>query len=267
VKKLPAIDIQNISVRFRTPDGPLAALENISAQIEPRSFITVVGPSGCGKTTLLKVLSGVLAPSGGEVCFDGRPLKQAAMTGHIGFVFQRPMLLPWRTAIENVMLTLEVTRKELSPHERQAEARRWLEIVGLKGFEERRPHELSGGMQQRVSLARALVFQPAILLMDEPFAALDEITRELMQDELLRMWSRIETTVVFITHSIPEAVLLSEKILVLSVRPGRVIDTIEVPFERPRTEAIRGLPRFAEITEHIRQHLRAGRADIEKVEP
>jgi NitT/TauT family transport system ATP-binding protein len=267
VKKLPAIDIQNISVRFRTPDGPLAALENISAQIEPRSFITVVGPSGCGKTTLLKVLSGVLAPSGGEVCFDGRPLKQAAMTGHIGFVFQRPMLLPWRTAIENVMLTLEVTRKELSPHERQAEARRWLEIVGLKGFEERRPHELSGGMQQRVSLARALVFQPAILLMDEPFAALDEITRELMQDELLRMWSRIETTVVFITHSIPEAVLLSEKILVLSARPGRVIDTIEVPFERPRTEAIRGLPRFAEITEHIRQHLRAGRADIEKVEP
>jgi NitT/TauT family transport system ATP-binding protein len=267
VKKLPAIDIQNISVRFRTPDGPLAALEDISAQIEPRSFITVVGPSGCGKTTLLKVLSGVLAPSGGEVCFDGRPLKEAAMTGHIGFVFQRPMLLPWRTAIENVMLTLEVTRKELSPHERQAEARRWLEIVGLKGFEERRPHELSGGMQQRVSLARALVFQPAILLMDEPFAALDEITRELMQDELLRMWSRIETTVVFITHSIPEAVLLSEKILVLSARPGRVIDTIEVPFERPRTEAIRGLPRFAEITEHIRQHLRAGRADIEKVEP
>jgi NitT/TauT family transport system ATP-binding protein len=264
VKKLPAIDLQDITVRFRTPEGPLTALEHISAQIEPRSFLTVVGPSGCGKTTLLKVLSGVLPPSSGEVCFDGRPLKQAAMTGHIGFVFQRPMLLPWRTALENVMLTMEVTRKEVRHTERASEARRWLEIVGLKGFEERRPHELSGGMQQRVSLARALVFQPQILLMDEPFAALDEITREVMQDELLRLWTRIDTTVVFITHSIPEAVLLSEKILVLSARPGRIIDTIDVPFERPRTEAIRGLPQFGEITQHIRQHLRAGRADIER---
>jgi NitT/TauT family transport system ATP-binding protein len=265
VKKLPAIDIENLSVRFRTREGPLTALENISVHIEPRSFLAVVGPSGCGKTTLLKVLSGVLAPSSGDVCFDGRPLKQAAMIGHIGFVFQRPMLLPWRTAIENVMLTMEVTRKDMNLREREGEARRWLEIVGLKGFEERRPHELSGGMQQRVSLARALVFQPAILLMDEPFAALDEITREVMQDELLRMWASMDTTVVFITHSIPEAVLLSEKILVLSARPGRVIETIDVSFPRPRTEAIRGLPRFAEITQHIRQHLRAGRADIERI--
>jgi NitT/TauT family transport system ATP-binding protein len=267
VKKLPAIDIEDITVRFRTPDGPLVALEHVSAHIEPRSFLTVVGPSGCGKTTLLKVLSGVLAPSAGEVRFDGRPLREAAMTGHIGYVFQRPMLLPWRTALDNVMLTMEVTRKQISQRERQAEARRWLEIVGLKGFDERRPHELSGGMQQRVSIARALVFQPQILLMDEPFAALDEITREVMQDELLRLWSRIDTTVVFITHSIPEAVLLSEKILVLSARPGRIIETIEVPFERPRTEAIRGLARFAEITQHIRRHLRAGRADIERREP
>ena len=218
MNKLPAIDIQDISVRFRTPDGPLLALEHISAHIEPRSFLTVVGPSGCGKTTLLKVLSGVLPPSAGEVCFDGRPLKEAAMTGHIGYVFQRPMLLPWRTALGNVMLTMEVTRKEMSQQEREGEARRWLDIVGLRGFEERRPHELSGGMQQRVSLARALVFQPRILLMDEPFAALDEITREAMQDELLRLWSRIDTTVVFITHSIPEAVLLSEQILVLSAQ-------------------------------------------------
>lgn len=265
--KLPAIDIQDITVRFRTPDGPLTALEHISATIAPRSFLTVVGPSGCGKTTLLKVLSGVLAPSSGEVCFDGRPRKEANMTGHIGYVFQRPMLLPWRSAIDNVMLTMEVTRKQIRPQQREAEARRWLEIVGLKGFEERHPHELSGGMQQRVSLARALVFQPRILLMDEPFAALDEITREAMQDELLRMWARIDTTVVFITHSIPEAVLLSEKILVLSARPGRIIEAIDVPFARPRTKSIRGLPRFAELTEHIRQHLRAGRADIERPDP
>lgn len=244
----------------------MLALERISAHIEPRSFLTVVGPSGCGKTTLLKVLSGVLPPSAGEVCFDGRPLREAAMTGHIGYVFQRPMLLPWRTALANVMLTMEVTRKEMSQQERQAEARRWLEIVGLRGFEERRPHELSGGMQQRVSIARALVFQPQILLMDEPFAALDEITREAMQGELLRLWSRIDTTVIFITHSIPEAVLLSERVLVLSARPGRIIETIEVPFPRPRTEAIRGLPRFAELTEQIRRHLRAGRADIESQE-
>jgi len=264
VKKLPAIDISGITVRFRTPDGPLTALEDVSARIAPRSFLTVVGPSGCGKTTLLKVLSGVLTPSAGDVYFDGQPLAKATMTGRIGYVFQRPLLLPWRTALANVMLTMEVARKETSKREREQEARRWLELVGLKAFEERYPHELSGGMQQRVSISRALVFQPQILLMDEPFAALDEITREAMQDELLRLWTKIDTTVIFITHSIPEAVLLSERILVMSARPGRVIETIEVPFERPRSESVRGLPRFAELTQHIRQHLRVGRADIEK---
>ncbi|MGE0736778.1 MAG: ABC transporter ATP-binding protein [Alphaproteobacteria bacterium] len=264
MKKLPTIDIRDITVRFRTPEGPLTAIENVSATIAPRSFLTVVGPSGCGKTTLLKVLSGVLTPSGGEVFFDDRPLAKAEMTGRIGYVFQRPMLLPWRTALDNVMLTMEVARKETSKREREQEARRWLDIVGLKGFEDRHPHELSGGMQQRVSISRALVFQPQILLMDEPFAALDEITRETMQDQLLSLWSAIDTTVIFITHSISEAVLLSEEILVMSARPGRVIETIKVPFERPRSETIRGLPRFAELTDQIRRHLRAGRADSER---
>ncbi len=264
MRKLPAIDIRGITVRFRTPEGPLVALQDVSANIAPRSFLTVVGPSGCGKTTLLKVLSGVLTPSTGEVFFDGQPLAKASMTGRIGYVFQRPMLLPWRTTLANVMLTMEVARKETSRREREQEARRWLEIVGLKGFEDRYPHELSGGMQQRVSISRALVFQPQILLMDEPFAALDEITREAMQDQLLQLWTAIDTTVIFITHSIPEAVLLSEKILVMSARPGRVVETIDVPFERPRSEAVRGLARFAELTDHIRRHLRAGRADIER---
>ena len=255
--------VRHVAKSYEVDGRLVPVIGDLSMTLDTGQIVSIVGPSGCGKTTLLKVLSGVLPPSAGEVCFDGRPLREAAMTGHIGYVFQRPMLLPWRTALGNVMLTMEVTRKEMSPQERQGEARRWLDIVGLRGFEERRPHELSGGMQQRVSLARALVFQPRILLMDEPFAALDEITREAMQDELLRLWSRLDTTVVFITHSIPEAVLLSERILVLSARPGRIIETIDVPFPRPRTEAIRGLPRFAEITEHIRRHLRAGRADIE----
>jgi NitT/TauT family transport system ATP-binding protein len=252
----PAITVDQLSVRFRTARGTVNALDNVSFEIPSRSFMTIVGPSGCGKTTLLKVLSGVLAPTAGNVKFDGQVVGRQNVVGQVGYVFQRPLLLPWRTALENVLLTLEVARKEMSRAERLAEARRWLEITGLKGFEGRYPNELSGGMQQRVSISRALAFRPQLLLMDEPFAALDEITRETLQEELLQLWSKVETTVVFITHSIPEAVLLSERIVVMSARPGRVVEQIEVPFARPRSEDTRALPAFGELASHIRHLLR-----------
>jgi NitT/TauT family transport system ATP-binding protein len=252
----PAITVDKLSVRFKTARDTVNALDDVSFEIPARSFITIVGPSGCGKTTLLKVLSGVLSPTSGSVKFDGKVIDRQNVVGQVGYVFQRPLLLPWRTALENVMLTLEVARKQMSRAERLAEAHKWLEITGLKGFEDHYPNELSGGMQQRVSISRALAFRPRLLLMDEPFAAVDEITRETLQEELLQLWTKVETTVVFITHSIPEAVLLSERIVVMSARPGRVIEQIEVPLARPRSEETRGLPPFHELAAHIRHLLR-----------
>lgn len=254
--KAPGISIEDLSVVFKTKTGVTTALDKVSFDIAPGSFLSVVGPSGCGKTTLLKILSGVLQPSGGRVLFDREPLARTKVQGQVGYVFQRALLLPWRSALDNVMLTLEVARRGMSRSEREAEARHWLQVAGLAGFEHRFPHELSGGMQQRVSICRALAFRPKILLMDEPFAALDEITRETLQEELLRIWAQTETTVVFITHSIPEAVLLSEQIVVMSARPGRVLERINVPFPRPRTEAIREMPDFAALASRIRGLLR-----------
>jgi NitT/TauT family transport system ATP-binding protein len=257
VSAVPHIAIDGLTVRYRAKESSVLAIDGVSIDIPPRSFVSIVGPSGCGKTTLLKVLSGVLKPSSGRVTLDGAPLDAAAVAGRVGYVFQRPLLLPWRTALHNVALTCEVARKEVGREDRLAEARKWLALTGLKGFEDRLPHELSGGMQQRVSLSRALAFQPPILMMDEPFAALDEITREAMQDELLRLWSLTENTVIFITHSITEAVLLSERIVVMTARPGRVDSVIDVPFPRPRDEALRGSPAFTALVQEIRQKLRA----------
>jgi NitT/TauT family transport system ATP-binding protein len=253
---VPNIRINDLSVRYRTKGSAVTALEHVSLDIPPNSFVSIVGPSGCGKTTLLKVLSGVLRPSGGDVKFDNKSLVEADLSGKIGYVFQRPLLLPWRTAMENVALTLEVAKKSLGREERLAEARKWLELVGLAGFEDRLPNELSGGMQQRVSLCRALAFRPPILMMDEPFAALDEITRETMQEELLRLWSITESSVIFITHSISEAVLLSERIVVMSARPGKVDEIIDVPFPRPRGEELRGSSAFTDLVQYIRHKLR-----------
>jgi NitT/TauT family transport system ATP-binding protein len=252
----PAISIEDLSVSFKSKTGIVTALDNVSFKIPSRSFLSVVGPSGCGKTTLLKVLSGVLQPSGGRVLFDGEAINKGKVQGQVGYVFQRALLLPWRSALDNVMLTLEVARRGMGKAEREEQARRWLRIAGLEGFEHRMPHELSGGMQQRVSICRALAFQPKILLMDEPFAALDEITRETLQGELLQLWAQTETTVVFITHSIPEAILLSEQIIVMSARPGRVLERIDVPFARPRREEMRELPKFTQLAGHVRSLLR-----------
>jgi NitT/TauT family transport system ATP-binding protein len=256
VSRVPNINIDRLSVRYRTKGNLLAALDEISLEIPRKSFVSVVGPSGCGKTTLLKILSGVLQPSSGEVRFDGRLLAQADLSGKVGYVFQRPLLLPWRSALENVALTSEIARKSIPRETRLAEAKRWLALTGLAGFEDRLPHELSGGMQQRVSLCRALAFNPPILMMDEPFAALDEITRETMQDELLRLWNITESSVIFITHSISEAVLLSERVVILTARPGKIDEIIDIPFPRPRTDDIRGSAVFTELVQHIRHKLR-----------
>jgi NitT/TauT family transport system ATP-binding protein len=256
----PLIRLEGIKKVFLTDEVETHALSEVHLEIRAGEYVAIAGPSGCGKTTLLKVLSGVLAPTSGSVSFDGKVVQRQNVVGQVGYVFQRPLLLPWRTALENVLLTLEVARKEMSRADRLAEAHRWLEITGLKGFENRYPNELSGGMQQRVSISRALAFRPQLLLMDEPFAALDEITRETLQEELLELWSKVETTVVFITHSIPEAVLLSERIVVMSARPGRVVEEIEVPFARPRSEETRALPSFSELAGHIRHLLRGNPA-------
>ena len=259
---VPHILIEKLTLQYRTKSSVVAALEAVSMDIPPRSFVSIVGPSGCGKTTLLKVLSGVLRATRGRVLLDGRSIEEANLSGKIGHVFQRPLLLPWRTALGNVLLTTEIARKEMPLEQRIAEARRWLSLTGLAGFEDRLPHELSGGMQQRVSLCRALAFRPPILMMDEPFAALDEITRETMQEELLRLWSVTESTVIFVTHSITEAVLLSERVIVLTARPGRVDEIIDIPFSRPRGEELRGSPRFTELVQHIRHKLRGGHSEL-----
>ena len=252
----PHVSIEDLSIRYRTKGDGVLALDRVSIDIPPKSFVSVVGPSGCGKTTLLKVVSGVLKPSSGEIRFDGRPIDPRDVAGRIGYVFQRPLLLPWRSAIDNITLTSEIVHPRSTRKEREAEARRWLRVTGLEGFETRLPHELSGGMQQRVSLCRALAFRPPILMMDEPFAALDEITRESLQDELLQLWNVMESTVIFITHSISEAVLLSERIVVMTARPGRVMEVIDVPFPRPRDDSLRSSKIFGELVQHIREKLR-----------
>jgi NitT/TauT family transport system ATP-binding protein len=253
---VPHIQIEKLTLRYRTSGDAVLALDNVSIDIPPLSFLGIVGPSGCGKTTLLKVLSRVLKPTSGRVLIDRAPLEDVNLAGKVGYVFQRPLLLPWRIALGNVLLTTEITRKHLPYEVRLAGARKWLELTGLSGFESRLPHELSGGMQQRVSLSRALAFSPSILMMDEPFAALDEITREAMQEALLQLWGITESTIVFVTHSISEAVLLADRVIVMTARPGRVDETVVVPFPRPRTEELRGSPEFTELVQRIRHKLR-----------
>jgi NitT/TauT family transport system ATP-binding protein len=256
-RKVPHISVQDVTFRYRSKRSDVLAIDRVSLNIPPRSFISIVGPSGCGKTTLLKIFSNVLRPTSGQILFDNELPAARNLTGQFGYVFQRPLLLPWRTALDNVALTAEVARKDISREQRLADAQRWLKLVGLTGFEGKRPHELSGGMQQRVALSRALLLQPPILLMDEPFAALDEITREALQDELLRLWDVLDTTVVFVTHSVNEAVLLSERVVVMTARPGRIFEIINVPFAYPRGESIRGSPDFALLVQDIRQKLRS----------
>jgi len=224
------------------------ALAGISVEIETGEFITIVGQSGCGKTTLLKILAGLLQRSAGSVTLRGQPVDEPSRD--IGIVFQDPVLLPWRTVFDNVMLPVEVLGLD-----RRSSAKRGrdlLGLVGLRGFEEKYPHELSGGMRQRVAIARALVHDPSLLLMDEPFGALDAMTREFMNLELLRIWKESGKTIVFITHSIPEAAFLADRVIVMSARPGRIKEIVEVRLPRPRDLDMMASDEFGVYTRRIR---------------
>jgi NitT/TauT family transport system ATP-binding protein len=255
------LETRDISKSFRKGDADVEVLRDISIGIRNGEFVSVVGASGCGKTTFLRVIDGLIRPSSGAVLIDGREITAPGLDR--GFVFQQDGLLPWRTVAANIVLGLEVQ------HRASAEARRlvnqYIRLVGLAGFERHYPHELSGGMRQRVNLARALAVQPQVLLMDEPFAALDAQTREIMQGELTRIWQETKKTVIFITHQIDEAVYLSDRVIVFTARPGRLKECIEIKLPRPRELDTKRTPQFVAYTDRIwrliEQEVRAGLAD------
>jgi NitT/TauT family transport system ATP-binding protein len=248
-----AISFTDVSQVFESRRGQVIALESISLSIRPEEFLCVIGPSGCGKSTILGLTAGLLKPSSGEVLINGKSIAEAREAHQIGLVFQDPVLLPWRTVAENVELPLEVLQVPRAEHAAKIEA--VLELVKLQGFEHRFPHELSGGMRQRLGIARALSFDPQILLMDEPFGALDAITRDKMSIELLRIWEQRQKTVLFVTHSIGEAAFLSDRVVVLTDRPGRVRAIIENSLPRPRTLAMRDAPELLSLSRRLRDML------------
>lgn len=250
------VDIQKMSLTFQTVDGPVYALSEVDLTINKGEFVSFIGPSGCGKTTLLRVIADLERATGGDILINGVSPQQAREDRSYGYVFQAPALLPWRSIERNVTLPLEIM--ELSKEERLRRAHEALKLVELNGFEKKFPWQLSGGMQQRASIARALSFDADLLLMDEPFGALDEIVRDHLNEQLLKLWARTNKTVAFVTHSIPEAVFLSSKIVVMSPRPGRIIDVIETDFAKDRTLDIRETPEFLEVAHRVREGLRAG---------
>jgi NitT/TauT family transport system ATP-binding protein len=251
-----AVDAKGVSLTFETSDGKVEALSGIDLQVNAGDFVSFIGPSGCGKTTLLRVIADLEQPTVGTVLVNGVTPQEARLERHYGYIFQTPALYPWRTIERNVMLPLEIMG--FSADQRRLRAERYLKLVNLSGFERKFPWQLSGGMQQRASIARALSFDPALLLMDEPFGALDEIVRDHLNEQLLRLWDQTGKTVVFVTHSIPEAVFLSTRIVVMSPRPGRIIDVIPCDFPRDRTLEIRETPEFLKIAQRVRMGLRAG---------
>jgi len=251
-----AIDISNLSLTFQTGDGPVYALADASLTIAKGEFVSFIGPSGCGKTTLLRVIADLEQPTSGSITVNGLAPHEARLKRQYGYVFQAPALYPWRTVEANVMLPLEVFG--LPKAERRERARKHLDMVRLSGFAKKYPWQLSGGMQQRVSIARALSFEPELLLMDEPFGALDEIVRDQLNEQLVKLWNETRKTVVFVTHSIPDAVFLSSRIVVMSPRPGRIIDVIECDFGSERTLDIRESPEFLKVAHRVREGLRAG---------
>jgi NitT/TauT family transport system ATP-binding protein len=251
-----AVDVRNVSLTFETADGKVDALSNVSLQIADGEFVSFIGPSGCGKTTMLRVIADLQQPTSGTLLVNGKSAEQARLERRYGYVFQAPALFPWRTIENNLKLPLEVMG--FSDSEQRLRAARYLALVNLTGFERKYPWQLSGGMQQRVSIARALSFDPALLLMDEPFGALDEIVRDHLNEQLLQLWDKTGKTVLFVTHSIPEAVFLSTRIVVMSPRPGRIIDIIDCNFPRQRTLEIRETPEFLKIAQRVRVGLRAG---------
>ena len=251
-----AVSARGVSLVFQTGDGEVQALANVDLDIAQDDFVSFIGPSGCGKTTLMRVIADLERPTAGTILVNGVTPEQARLERHYGYVFQAPALYPWRTIERNVALPLEIMG--LGAAERRARVERYLALVNLAGFERKYPWQLSGGMQQRASIARALSFEPALLLMDEPFGALDEIVRDHLNAQLLRLWNQTKKTVVFVTHSIPEAVFLSTKIVVMSPRPGRIIDIIACDFPRDRTLEFRETPEFIKIAQRVRSGLRSG---------
>jgi len=241
--------VKNLRKNFRTQrtEDSLQVFEDISLEVHPSEFISLVGPSGCGKTTFLRILDGLIPHDEGEILLDGKTVIKPGPDK--GFVFQDSSLLPWRTVMDNVILGLEL--QGIDKREAREKAQRYIALVGLVGFESHYPHELSGGMQQRVNLARALIVDPQVLLMDEPFASLDAQTREIMQAELLKMWNQTKKTVIFVTHQIEEAIFLSDRVVVFSARPARIREIVKVGISRPRTLSVKRGKEFLDLADHV----------------
>lgn len=254
------VSAKDLSLTFSTNDGPVHALKDVNLTIDKGEFVSFIGPSGCGKTTLLRVMADLEQPTAGSITINGVSPGEARRSRAYGYVFQSAGLYPWRTIAGNVKLPLEIMG--YSKEQQQERIQQVLELVELSGFEKKFPWQLSGGMQQRASIARALAFDADILLMDEPFGALDEIVRDHLNEQLLALWARTEKTIGFVTHSIPEAVYLSTKIVVMSPRPGRITDVIESTLPKERPLEVRDSPEFLEIAARVREGLRAGHSDV-----
>jgi NitT/TauT family transport system ATP-binding protein len=245
---------EQISHTYTGPNGDVPALDNVTLHLPRESFVCLVGPSGCGKSTLLRILAGLLPPSSGRVTLDEQPILRVQR--RIGIVFQKANLMPWRTVRANLALPLELTGVPTDEREQFTQA--MLELIGLESFGDTYPAALSGGMAQRVAIGRALIHDPEVLLLDEPFGSLDAFTREQMSEELLRIWARHRKTVLMVTHSIPEAVLLADRVLVMSPRPGHLIASVDIPLSRPRSLDLLHRPDFVALTERVRRSIRAG---------
>ena len=250
------VEARGLGLTFETNDGPVHALSNVDLTVGKGDFVSFIGPSGCGKTTFLRIIADLEKPTAGSIRVNGVSPEEARRNRAYGYVFQAAALYPWRTIEKNVALPLEISG--YSKAEQRERIARTLELVNLTGFEKKFPWQLSGGMQQRASIARALAFDADLLLMDEPFGALDEIVRDHLNEQLLELWGRTNKTICFVTHSIPEAVYLSTKIVVMSPRPGRVTDVVESTLPRERPLDIRESPEFLEIAHRVREGLRAG---------
>ena len=241
------IEVENLSLSYRTEDTSVNALASVSLKVKENEFVSILGPSGCGKSTLLKAIGDLITPTTGKIAIAGEEPKRAREKCQIGFLFQDGVLLPWKSTLDNVTFLSGLAGRGSD----RDKAQQLIDLVGLRGFEHSMPHELSGGMQQRVSIARALMLNPILLLMDEPFGALDEITREKMNLELLRIWSEFRKTVLFVTHSISEAVFLSDRVVVMTARPGRIQQIVEIDLPRPRTSEMRFSAKTADLVREL----------------
>ena len=256
----PAVRLEAVGMTFPLPGGgSTTAVEDIDLTVAPGEFVSLIGPSGCGKSTLLRIVADLIRPTTGVAQVNGKPAHQTRLDRDYGMVFQAPVLFDWRTVEANVRLPLEILGTEAGERDRRVHD--MLELVELGGFVRHYPHQLSGGMQQRVAIARALSLQPALLLMDEPFGALDEMTRERLNAEVLRIWSQTGTTILFVTHSIPEAVFLSTRVVVMSPRPGRITSVVAIDLPQPRNEQTRETERYFELVTEVRESLR-GRGQV-----